>query len=60
MVVKFWAILYHEDSHKVINLIFLATKAHMPYNFLRKQIYNHPTMSEDHNTLLAQPINSKE
>lgn len=38
-----WLRLFGEDAH---NIITVAMKAHLPYTFLRDQIYTHPTLAE--------------
>ena len=38
-----WLRLFGEDAH---NIITVAMRAHLPYTFLRDQIYTHPTLAE--------------
>lgn len=42
-----------EESYEMINIVKLAMDMDMPYQFLRDQIYTHPTMSEALNDLFA-------
>lgn len=39
------------EAQEVINIISLAMHAHLPYQYLRDQIYAHPTMAEGLNDL---------
>jgi pyruvate/2-oxoglutarate dehydrogenase complex dihydrolipoamide dehydrogenase (E3) component len=45
--------LYCAESQEMINQIKLAMDNHIPYEYLRDQIYTHPTMSEAFNDLFA-------
>jgi pyruvate/2-oxoglutarate dehydrogenase complex dihydrolipoamide dehydrogenase (E3) component len=45
--------LYCAESHELINQIKLAMDNHIPYEYLRDEIYTHPTMSEAFNDLFA-------
>jgi pyruvate/2-oxoglutarate dehydrogenase complex dihydrolipoamide dehydrogenase (E3) component len=45
--------LYCAESHEMINQIKMAMDNHIPYEYLRDQIYTHPTMSEAFNDLFA-------
>lgn len=45
--------LYCAESHEMINLVKMAMDNHLPYEYLRDQIYTHPTMSEAFNDLFA-------
>lgn len=40
------ATLLAPEAHEVINIISLAMHARLPYQYLRDQIYAHPTMAE--------------
>lgn len=45
--------LYCAESHEMINLIKMAMDNHLPYEYLRDEIFTHPTMSEAFNDLFA-------
>ena len=42
--------LFGQESHEIINLITLAM---IPYTYLAKQIFTHPTKAENLNDLFA-------
>ena len=48
------ATLYVEEAQELINLVTLAINAHLPYTYLRDQIYTHPTIAEAFNDLFAE------
>lgn len=50
--------LFSAESYEVINIIKLAIDNKIPYNVLRDNIYNHPTMSEAFNYLFSD-VNKK-
>lgn len=43
------ATLFAAESHEVINLIKLAMDNHVPYTYLKNQVFTHPTMAENLN-----------
>lgn len=43
--------LFCADSHEMINIVALAVKAGLRFEYLRDQIFTHPTMSESLNDL---------
>ena len=43
------ATLFAKDSHEIINQIKMAMDNHIPYTYLKNQIFTHPTMSENLN-----------
>lgn len=45
--------LYCAESYEIVNLIKLAIDNIIPYQYLRDNIYNHPTMSESFNDLFS-------
>lgn len=47
------ATLYGAQSHEVINAIVVAMDNHIPYTYFTKQLFTHPTMSENLNDLFA-------
>lgn len=47
------ATLYGEQSHELINTIVVAMDNRIPYTYFTKQLFTHPTMSENFNDLFA-------
>ncbi|MGT2888511.1 FAD-containing oxidoreductase [Streptococcus didelphis] len=43
------ASLFAQDSQEVINIIKMAMDNHIPYTYLKNQVFTHPTMSENLN-----------
>lgn len=45
------ATLFGEGSQEIINLITMAMDNHIPYTYLKTQLFTHPTMAENLNDL---------
>lgn len=43
------ATLFGNGSHEIINLIKMAMDNHIPYTYIKNQIFTHPTMAENLN-----------
>ncbi|MGT2906252.1 FAD-containing oxidoreductase [Streptococcus dentiloxodontae] len=43
------ATLFGSDSHEIINLIKMAMDNHIPYTYIKNQVFTHPTMAENLN-----------
>ncbi|MGC4440641.1 FAD-containing oxidoreductase, partial [Streptococcus suis] len=43
------ATLFGQGSQEIINLIKMAMDNHIPYTYIKNQVFTHPTMAENLN-----------